>query len=252
MFNKKKIKNSNMHLRKILLLSLLLLIIGEASAQIKDWNDLGVENKVSKDSISKNGFTLLFINKSPGFDATVKQRMINTFFQVYPLQAKKYNKNTLRKVIFIIDPAYTDVAASWNGIVRYNPEWLKKYPGDIDVVTHEVMHITQWYPSGAGPGWLTEGIADYVRYTMGVDNVGGNWTMPEFNPKQNYTDAYRVTARFLVWVEKNYNKNLVKKMDTALRNHTYNGNLWVQYTGKTVDELWAEYGQNPVLKLKYN
>ena len=241
-----------MRLRKLLFVPFLLLIISKASAQIKDWNELGTENIISKDSISKKGFSLIFINKSPGFDAKVKQRMINTFFQVYPLQAKKYNVKTLRKVIFIIDPAYDGVAASWNGIVRYNPEWLKKHPGDIDVVTHEIMHITQWYPNGAGPGWLTEGIADYVRYTMGVDNVGANWTMPEFNPKQNYTDAYRVTARFLVWVEKNYNKNLVKKMDTALRNHTYNSNLWVQYTGKTVDELWAEYGQNPAMKLKYN
>jgi hypothetical protein len=240
-----------MHFKLFLLLFILLLAFSKAPALIKECNDQGVENLELKDSITKKGYTLLFINKSPDFDPTLKQRMINVFFHVYPLQAKKFNKHSLRKVTFIVDPAYTGVAAASHGTVWYNPEWFKKNPKDIDVVTHEVMHITQNYGDGAGPIWLTEGIADYVRYTMGVDNVGGKWTMPEFNSRQSYKDAYRVTARFLVWVEENYNKSFVKKMDAALRNHSYSSNLWVQYTGKTVDELWAEYGQNPTVELKY-
>lgn len=212
-----------------------------------DWNHIGMADVVSNDTTVKKGYTLIFINKSASFDAKVKQRMTDAFFTVYPKEAKKYNKNTLKTVVFLIDPKYTAVAATAGRIVRYNPAWFVSHPGDIDVVTHEVMHIVQAYGGGAGPGWLTEGIADYVRFKMGVDNKGAKWTMPAYTDKQSYQNAYRVTARFLVWTEKNYDKKLVKKMDAALRSHTYKADLWKEYTGKTVDELWSDYGRNPTI-----
>ena len=108
------------------------------------------------------------------------------------------------------------------------------------------MHIVQSYPDGA-PGWLVEGVADYVRYKLGVDNAGAGWSLTPFNPKQNYTNAYRITARFLVWAEKKYSKKLVKKMDAAMRNQTYQPELWTKLTGKTVDELWKEYANDPAI-----
>jgi hypothetical protein len=33
------------------------------------------------------------------------------------------------------------------------------------------MHIVQAYPDGAGPWWITEGIADFVRFDDGIDNA---------------------------------------------------------------------------------
>ncbi|CAN5826307.1 hypothetical protein BH11BAC3_BH11BAC3_28090 [soil metagenome] len=240
-----------MHLKKIIVAGILLLAANGLYAQ-KDWNNIGMDNVVSKDSFTRKGYTLIFINKSEKFDKAIEDRMVDAFFKVYPKQAKMYNKQTLKKVFFVIDPEYTAVAATAGSIVRYNPEWFVKNPGDIDVVTHEVMHIVQSYPGGAGPGWLTEGIADYVRYKYGVDNEGAKWALPEYNSKQRYTDAYRVTARFLVWVENNYDKKLVQKMNATLHTKTYNKNLWQKYTGKTLDELWADYGKDPALELMYH
>jgi hypothetical protein len=40
---------------------------------------------------------------------------------------------------------------------------------------------------------------------------------------------------------------IVTNLNTALRNHTYTANTWVTLTGKTVDQLWADYGANPAL-----
>ncbi|HXS54996.1 MAG TPA: basic secretory protein-like protein [Hanamia sp.] len=213
----------------------------------KDWKNLRSKEDISEDSISKNGFTLIFINKDASFDKEVQQRMIDAFFTVYPKEVKTYNKKSTKKVYVIIDPEYDGVAATSDGIVRVNPEWMRKHPADIDVVTHEVMHIVQDYPGGAGPGWITEGIADYVRYKLGVDNEGGGWKLPEYSARQNYDNAYRVTARFFVWIEKNYNKNLVKDLDKAMRSKTYTNDFWKKKTGKTVDELWAAYAANPAL-----
>jgi Peptidase of plants and bacteria len=203
-----------------------------------------------RDTISKGKYTLYFISKEPGFNPVTRQKMIDAFFKVYPEEARRFNSHTLRQVTFVIDPAYDGVAATGNGVATYNPGWLKSHPEDIDVVTHEVMHIVQDYRH-ENPGWLTEGIADYVRYTYGVNNMASQWKLPDYRPAQHYTNAYRVTARFLVWVEQHKNKHVVDRLDAALRAGTYQPELWVTLTGKTVDELWDEYGKNPQVQLKY-
>ncbi|WP_198405682.1 basic secretory protein-like protein [Chitinophaga caeni] len=204
--------------------------------------------EVTKDTISKHGYTLIFINKDEKFAAEgqeVRERMIETFFKVYPKLAKAYNKSTLKKVVFNVDPKYNGVAATANGRVTYNPAWMLRTPTDIDVVTHEVMHIVQDYGRSVGPGWLTEGIADYARFKFGVDNAGAHWSLPKYNPKHSYTNSYRITARFLAWLEANGNKGIVKKMDASLRDHTYTDDSWQKITGKTLDQLWTAYTQAP-------
>src|SRR5699024_5085544 len=170
---------------------------------------------------------------------------------VYPEEAKRFNPQTARKVTFIIDPEYKGVAATSNAVTRFNPKWFQSHPEDIDVVTHEVMHIVQDYHSGRTPGWLTEGIADYVRYTYGVNNKASGWALPDYNSKQSYKDAYRITARFLVWLQEHYDQSIVNKLDAALRAGTYTAGIWEQLTDKTVDELWKLYGNDPKLKLHY-
>lgn len=212
-----------------------------------NWNQISTDNIVWKDSITKKKYTLIFINKDSGFDMNLKDRMVKTFFKVYPAQAKEYNKETARKVTFVIDPAYTGVAATGGTVVRYNPKWFRDHPGDIDVVTHEVMHIVQSYPRRAGPGWMTEGIADYVRFKFGVDNEGANWKLPDYSTKQNFDNAYRVTARFFVWLEKKVHPGIVKKMNTALHTQQYKPELWKELTGKSVEELWSDYSKDPTI-----
>lgn len=216
-------------------------------SQDKKWGEIDSSNTVSADTITKGKYTLVFINKDPAFDEKVKQRMINAFFSVYPAEAKKYNTTTVKKVTFIIDPAYDGVAATGEGIVRFNPAWFHKHPGDIDVVTHEVMHIVQAYPNDSGPGWITEGIADYVRYRFGVDNEGGDWQLPAYSAQQNYDNSYRITARFFTWIEKYYDKNFVQKLDAAMRTKKYTDDFCKNTTGKTFAALWSEYGKNPAI-----
>ncbi|RYE26717.1 MAG: secretory protein [Sphingobacteriaceae bacterium] len=231
---------------KLLTFLLLVILANSVKAQDDPWHRIG--NYLSLDSMMKKGYTLIFINKDSTFATTggqVKQHMEDTFFEVYPKLAKTYNKNTLKKVIFIIDPNYNGVAATSGSIIRYNPSWMLRKPTDIDVVTHEVMHIVQEYGYGAGPVWLTEGIADYVRYKFGVDNEGAKWSLTPYREGQSYKNSYRITARFFVWAEKHGNANLVKQLDAQLRSHAYNEDSWKQLTGKTLDELWNTYIVDP-------
>jgi hypothetical protein len=204
-----------------------------------------------RDSSTRGDYTLVFVSKDSLFDPATKQKMIEAFFTVYPQEAKRFNPNTLAKIYFVIDPAYAGVAATGNGVARYNPKWLKDHPEDIDVVTHEVMHVVQAYRQTTAPGWLTEGIADYVRYVYGVNNIKGNWALPNYKEGQTYTNSYRITARFLLWLEKNVRKTIVDELDKSARDKTYTAEIWKEKTGKTLDELWADYVANPALELVY-
>jgi hypothetical protein len=231
---------------KQLVVAVIVFIFSAVSLQAQsDWNHISMHDVVSMDSFTQKGFTLVFINKDSLFNKETGKRMVDAFFTVYPKEAALYNPNTLKRVIFIVDPGYNGVAATSGSIVRYNPGWMHKNPNDIDVVTHEVMHIVQSYPHNAGPGWITEGIADYVRATLGVDNKGAGWSMPAFNANQHYENAYRVTARFFVWIEKNKKKGFVQALDSAMRTHTYTPAFWQTNAGQSVDELWKEYAVNP-------
>jgi predicted metal-dependent peptidase len=221
----------------------------ESSASSK--NEDNTTPSISKDTLSKKGYTLIFINRDSTFNPQVKQQLIKTFFIVYPEEVKRFNHKSARKVTFIIAPDYKGVAATSGAVTRFNPDWFKKHPQDTDVVTHEVMHIVQNYHFGHTPSWLTEGIADYARYIYGINNKAAGWTMPDYNSRQSYRDAYRITARFLVWLQKNISKNIVDKLNTALHEGTYTSDTWKQLTGKTVDEFWKMYGKNPALDLHY-
>jgi len=211
-----------------------------------------------KDSVTKGAYTLVFINRDPTFaikGAIVKQRMIDAFFKVYPAEAAIYNPNTNRHVVFLIDPNYEGVAATFSSsfgnirvdTVHFNPAWMLKMPTDVDVVTHEVMHIVQEYGYSAGPFWLTEGIADYARYKFGVDNAGSGWSMPDYRAGQSYTNSYRISARFLVWMEEKKTPNVVQKLDAELRAHTYDDGTWKKLTGESLDDLWKDYAANPAI-----
>src|ERR1700744_3156835 len=75
-------------------------------------------------TVTKQGkYTLTFINLDPTFDPGEKQRMITTFFTVYPELANAYNRKTAREVKMVIDIAYKGVAETDNGRVTISSRW---------------------------------------------------------------------------------------------------------------------------------
>jgi hypothetical protein len=221
-------------MKNIFVLAILTLLITAAHAQ-------------SSKLIIRNGYTLSITNNDATLDTAEQTRLVNTFFKVYPQLAAEYNPGTIKGVEMVIDTAYKGVAATANGKVTIASSWLHKHPEDIDVVTHEVMHIVQDYGESVGPGWLTEGIADYARNKFGVNNAAAKWSLAELKAGQNYDNAYRVTARFLTWIEVKKKPGIVKELDSQLRKHTYTDAAWKKLTGKTVAELWKEYAGNPAI-----
>lgn len=200
-----------------------------------------------KETFTADGLTLVFINEDPEFNSEVKDGLVKTFFAVYPKLVNAFNPDALKTLEVKIDTAYNGVAYAHNGKITISSEWLRKKPEDLDVITHEVMHIVQSYPNNSGPGWLTEGIADYARHLYGVDNRGAGWSLPVYTVENHYAQSYRVTARFLLWITQQYDEKFVVKLDKHLREKTYGEKLWKKYTGKSLDELWEAYKKDPKL-----
>ena len=194
---------------------------------------------------SKGKLSITFKN----FDATLKEgtedKFVSTVFKVYPKLLKDFNPDAQKHITINIDTSYTGVAYAFNGEITVSSRWLKQKPTDIDLITHEVMHLIQSYPHGGGPVWLSEGVADYVRFKYGVDNTGAGWSLTDFNENQIYTNSYRITARFLVWLSENYDDAIVYKLDQQMRSKTYSEDSWEKLTGKGIDSLWDQYSKNP-------
>jgi hypothetical protein len=122
--------------------------------------------------------------------------------------------------------------------------WFKKnLEGEAaGAVVHEMVHIVQQYRRARGgnrnPGWMVEGLADYIRWFLYEPED----KRPRPNPaRAKYTDSYRTTAAFLAYVKETHDKELIKKFNTAMRDGKYSDDLWKDYTGKTADDLWADY-----------
>jgi hypothetical protein len=134
------------------------------------------------------------------------------------------------------------VAHATNDGIHISAEWVtKKAPNDYGMVVHELTHVVQAYHRGNKvDGWVTEGIADYIRhqYFEKDPEVITRRINPE---KARYTDSYTTAAAFLIWIETHKAKDLVPKLNLACYEGRYRVELFQEYTGETVDELWSDF-----------
>jgi hypothetical protein len=108
----------------------------------------------------------------------------------------------------------------------------------IGSIVHEEVHVVQQYGDVQAPGWLTEGIADYVRWCLYEPQTHGtDLTSQQAIDRAHYNDAYRTTANFLSYVTRNFDKDIVTRINAAIRTGKYKDELWKTYTGKSLREL---------------
>ena len=130
----------------------------------------------------------------------------------------------------------------------YNISWIapgQRGEADWGMVAHEVVHFIQGYRRGPGTGvpfWIMEGIADFVRHALFEPEVPMRPVNPD-NPERpvSYTQAYQISAGFLMWIADRYDLDIVPRLNVHGRHRTYSDEVFVTYTGYTHTELWARY-----------
>lgn len=134
--------------------------------------------------------------------------------------------------------------------ITVSAQWIRDqmYGEAVGSLVHECVHVVQQYGHSYGgskaPFWLTEGMADYFRWfkyepqSHGADLV---WVRQQSPDSIRYDGAYRISANFLNWVTEKYDPNIVVKLNKAMREGTYSEDTWKQNTGKSVEDLGAEW-----------
>lgn len=108
-------------------------------------------------------------------------------------------------------------------------------------VVHELCHVVQQYRSRRNPSWLVEGVCDYIRWFLYEPED----QRPRVNfERNNYDDSYRVTGAFLNYVVAQHGEEVLRGLNTAMRQGRYSEETWKELTGKTAPELWAEFGKS--------
>jgi hypothetical protein len=139
------------------------------------------------------------------------------------------------------------VAATDNTDVEVSEEWIKgqlrkpEWNEAIGSVIHELVHVVQQYGNQRNPGWMVEGIADYYRWFHYEPVAHRPKLSARRAARARYSDSYQTTAAFLEYVARNHDHELVVKMNAAMRQGRYSPDLWTEFTGMTVQDLWSEY-----------
>ena len=148
------------------------------------------------------------------------------------------------------------VPASAGGAhVNLNAPWFRseQQREALGAVVHELVHVVQSYPgprekpqAEPTPGWIVEGIADYVRWYLYEPQSKGAELTPAQLAAARHDASYRVTANFLDWVSRKHDRELVPKLNAASRAGKYSTQLWTDRTGLPLSELaenWKQMGR---------
>ena len=149
--------------------------------------------------------------------------------------------------LFIVNNLQEPAATS-NNEIRVSDKHIQDFSGDQlksefnGVLYHEMTHVWQWDGNGQQDetrGGLIEGIADFVR--LKANYIPAGWAQP--GEGNNWYDGYSVTARFLDYCE-GLRTGFVAELNKKLKDG-YSTDFFFQLLGKTVDQLWTDYKNQP-------
>ena len=144
---------------------------------------------------------------------------------------------------------YKGVAATSGNRIEGAPGWYRgQLKGEaVGSMVHELVHVAQQYgrarrpDAERPPGWLIEGIPDYIRWYLFEPQSKGCEISPKRAASARYDGSYRVSANFLNYVVGKYDKDIFKELNSAMREGRYTGEIWKTRTGHSVEELAEEW-----------
>lgn len=183
------------------------------------------------------------------YDWTVN-KLVDVVKKSYPQIVKVLDAHEVapKKVTVVFKRDIKPLAYCSGSKIVVKRDWIVKYPNDVGCVVHELVHVAQ---NGyrKTPGWICEGIADYVRFYVCEPNTDRTI----FNPaKIKYSDSYRISANFINFVEK-MRPGTVKELNRVCHKGKYNEEtFWAERFNKSLHDLgeeWKKSHRNKQLSL---
>lgn len=188
---------------------------------------------------------LIDFSEMPELEGWVEKKLRPTLEKWYPIIVEALPSDGFvapRRLTVTFRKDMRGVAATSGRRISCAGEWFRRnLDGEaVGAVVHELVHVAQQYRGRGNPGWLVEGVADWIRWFQYEPES----LRPRPDPaRARYTDSYRTTAAFLHYLTEKHDKDLVKRLNAAMREGRYSADLWKEHLGKTVDDLWAEYAE---------
>ncbi len=133
---------------------------------------------------------------------------------------------------------YNGVAATSGDRIEVSANYVRSATNDFGMIIHELVHVVQSYRHRGNPGWLVEGVADYVRLAHFEPDVPA----PRIDPERaSYRDGYKVAAAFLRWIEKDRDAQIISELNRAMREGKFNPGIFKERTGFELDALWTAF-----------
>ncbi len=196
----------------------------------------------------------IYTSETPDLTEWAHKELAPVLQEWYPkivkmLPSKGYQAPRRLSVTF--SPKIRGVASASGTSIRCGAGWFRRQlQGEAKgAVVHELVHVVQRYgrvrrtdPNAVRtPGWLVEGIADYIRWFLYEPQTRGAEVTRRNISRARYDSSYRISGNFLNWVTETYDKNIVRKLNAAARQGRYKEQLWKEATGHTVQELGDEW-----------
>lgn len=192
---------------------------------------------------------------APDLAGWAEKELMPEVYQWYPkivalLPSEGFKAHRSVVLEFRDDMGGTPAYAAGNKVSMSAPWFRSQLKGEArGSVIHELTHVVQNYgwarrknPQPAPtPGWVTEGIPDYVRWFLyepqskGAEITRGNFA------GARYDGSYRISANFLHWVIETHDHDFLRHLNTAAREGRYSDAIWKERTGRTAAELGAEW-----------
>ena len=190
--------------------------------------------------------------QAPEFKDWIDTKLSPVVEEWYPrlvemLPSEGYHAPTKFSIVF--HAKGRGVAATGGTRITADVPWFSKNLNGqaVGALVHEMVHVVQQYgvardnnPRAQVPGWFVEAMADYLRWFLYEPQSHGADHIRNVN-NVRYNSPYRTGANFLDYVTRKYDKQVVPQINAAIRNGTYNQDIWKKLTGKTADELGDEW-----------
>lgn len=164
------------------------------------------------------------------------EKVVKVCERAYPMMCEELKSDGFQPPNLIrirLENDYDGVAAASGTRIVGSVRFFKAHPDDLGAFVHETAHVVQHYRGRGNPGWLVEGVADYIRFFKHEpENIG------RIDPKRShYNSSYRVSASFLNFLNETYDKSIVHDLNTMMREGRYDESFFKERTGKTLPEL---------------